>query len=705
VTGADRRDGPPHAATASGRAAAWSAVEPVAWPGVSLPPWAELDGRQLAALAMGPLRASAPPALDGALLSLGAPLRELHASPYGARAALLGWVDGRVFVHRDRRVDVPIPLACGPDEVVALADAEEDAGAALQPTWEAGHLRAPKYFSAQLDAPLALLEPGMRSQWRVHELLHRVVGFAWRPDLTRFEAYVAARLGELLPVVHWYGFDGIGRAACPLHLEAVPRRDACPACEAGLARFDAIAADSPVAAAAHAHASHGLEHWRSELAAIDRELESGRPHPTPRIGLDGASDARGYLSGHWNRLTSWAFGAWVERFASPGADYSTEVTGLRARVAQTLATLLAGTIAADPHDVRRRRARRLAQDLGMRALWLLQWSESARVEAALLPAIDGLAQACRAAADPPATARDRAEAGGPAAEVEPVARSGRADAGDRARAACMALEQAREQLAAALATVASALPRGMTSTVMHQGLVPDPRADPGVHVGWAAAPRGRADAVADADTDDVALLAQLDEGLASALPHVYAALDAAPRAAWVAVAAVDPAFLTVGAPGQRWLAALAPLGERVDPALRAAAELEAWVLDRPASDAEAEAFATVPDEAATAGPAWGRGVLRVNSTARWRAADRAVGERIFGAAADDEQLAGDLEPTPTWLVLTYAGQTRAMVIGQELRARLEAVAHRATDAPWPALDDALWTLLEQAAVVWIPAPR
>ncbi|MEM6290625.1 MAG: hypothetical protein AAGA54_05145 [Myxococcota bacterium] len=316
---------------------------------------------------------------------LGAPAIELSASAISLRIAVGAANEGRVFVHHEHRLSPVMPAEAQPEIDVGLgADA-------LPEDWHDGVLVVPKYFSAFLEAPLPTFNPGYRSKWRPHELLHRLARFAWRPDLTRFEAYLSARLSELLPVVHWYGFDQIGRYTSPQRRGLRPDRTYSEACEAGLApfgTFDVALADAESAAA------HGLEHLNAELEACAQELETGRIVSTPRPGLDASSDAVGYLRAHWNRITAWSFGAWVERFTTVGEDRFRTCADQLAHV-QTLAHRLWGSAwSLESEGVRDdARARRAAADLGYRVLLHVEALDSDEAEDTLMPAVDALAAA------------------------------------------------------------------------------------------------------------------------------------------------------------------------------------------------------------------------------------------------------------------------------------------------------------------------
>ncbi len=331
---------------------------------------------------------------DGAALTVpGCPPHELLATPAAARAGLLAARIGRGFSHHELRVRLPMPDGLEPEQAVWEGG--------TVPSWQRGVLAEPKYFSFFLDGPHSPFNPNHRGKWRSHELLHGVVGFCWHPGLTRFELYLGARIAELLPVVHWYGLDEMFRPRCPLHVDAGPPRHTCPACE-DAARTPFWAQDRQAGLpAARAWAEQSRDHLQLEWQAILDELDGGErvsTRPRLRCGdatVDGSSDAEGYLLGHWNRLTAWSFGAWVERFLQPGIDHEPGPQALALRMARTLHAMTSGRINVDPVRQQRLADRRLLQDLGYRLLLLIEPSDSGGpVESGLLPQVDALAQAC-----------------------------------------------------------------------------------------------------------------------------------------------------------------------------------------------------------------------------------------------------------------------------------------------------------------------
>jgi hypothetical protein len=327
------------------------------------------------------VQAGEPPGLVEALQSMGVPWEELVASPVSARAALMGYGQGRAFYHHELRGHLPATQEMAPERAVW-----EDRSTV--PLWEDGILRAPKYFSFFQETVFPPYHPNHRSKWRVHELLHTLCGFYWNPGMSRFSCYLGSRLSELLPVVHWYGFDEVYRSRCPEHAGKVLYREFCSACEK-TAKPYWEPSDGSISQAS-GHASRALGHYLSEMSACMAELETGRRHPVARPRLDSSSDAEGYLLGHWRRLTAWSFGAWLEHFMEPGLDYSDGIEGMLRRVDKACRALISDPVCADPADAARRRRRRMLQDVGHRAFCTLEWC-SEEVEAAVLPSIEACA--------------------------------------------------------------------------------------------------------------------------------------------------------------------------------------------------------------------------------------------------------------------------------------------------------------------------
>ena len=334
-----------------------------------------------------------PEGLRGLLEGMGAPALDVLVTAMSGRAALLGLSRGCAFAHHELRGRLPMPKGLEPEIAVW--------GDGTVPVWNDGVLEEPKYFSFFQDAPVPVFNPNHRRKWRAHELLHAAQGFFWNPEMSRFSFYLGARLNELLPVVPWYGFDEAARPRCAAHEGAASDQEFCRGCEAAARPWWEMDAGwrAGQREAAVGCFERGLEHFEAEWSACVRELEGGRRVSTPRPGLDASSDAVGYLRGHWNRVTAWSFGSWVEMFLVDGEDYFSTLEGAMGRAARTARALTGGRLELSSEDFAARRARRVIQDIAGRSLLAMEWLEEGsaaadRVEGALMPALERAADVC-----------------------------------------------------------------------------------------------------------------------------------------------------------------------------------------------------------------------------------------------------------------------------------------------------------------------
>ncbi len=348
------------------------------------------------ALAQALAEASREPAPSGfASLAeqMGAPAIDLSATHLTARATLMAAAHGRAFYHHELRRRLPMPPALEPEVKVW------DGGTV--PAWADGVLAEPKYFSFFQDAPFPAFNPNHRRKWRAHELLHGSSRFFWHPDMSRFEFYISARLNELVPVLHWYHLDEIYRPRCLQHLDQVLHRHHCLDCQAAARPFWELDADQIDARRDQAieHIQGAWDHLDEEWEAIVNEIRQGRRVHTPRPRLDASSDAIGYMRAHWNRVTAWSFGHWVETFLVDGVDYFSRLSALQHNVADTLHQLVSGEIDLDTEQFFARRTRSQLQDLGYRVLLALEWldpegDDGQRAEEILMPQLEQCARLC-----------------------------------------------------------------------------------------------------------------------------------------------------------------------------------------------------------------------------------------------------------------------------------------------------------------------
>ncbi len=292
----------------------------------------------------------------------GAPALDFTVTPMSLRAGLIAARDGRALFHHELRTRIPMPKSAEPEIEIW------DGG--TTPHWIDGVLTEPKYFSFFQDAPFASYNPNYRRKWRAHEMLHGAIGFFWRPDMTRFEFYLGARLNELLPVVHWYGFDEAFRPRCEHHQDQLLHRQFCWDCEAAAIPYWRGEVDKGRRRTAIEHVQRGIDQFEGEMETIRKELQTGIMTETNYGSVNAASDAVGYLKGHWNRCTAWSFGTWVERYLIPAHDYEPTVTDLSFRVDRIYRELLDGEIEAPSFE--QRFLRRQVLDLLARLLVMIE---------------------------------------------------------------------------------------------------------------------------------------------------------------------------------------------------------------------------------------------------------------------------------------------------------------------------------------------
>jgi hypothetical protein len=278
---------------------------------------------------------------------------ELTRSPAAMAVGRLAARAGLGFAHFEHTVTLPEPEAWA---VPGRPDLGVVGG------WRGGVLPESKFRHFRLDRMVAGFHPGHRAKWSSHELLHRLVGFAWTPDASPFWLAAAARLAELLPVALWYHLDEIGLRRCSDHADGATLFDAhCAACEEA-------AAHGPVPVDA-ARVDQTLTEARAFVArerdAIARSLREGRPIPSRWFTIDLCSDGLAWAAAHGPRLASPAFATYVERFFAPGLGWHPTLDALDARVESLFEKLAAAVCAgapapasddgaADPEPLRRR---------------------------------------------------------------------------------------------------------------------------------------------------------------------------------------------------------------------------------------------------------------------------------------------------------------------------------------------------------------
>ncbi|MFT7579183.1 MAG: hypothetical protein ACI9MR_000845 [Myxococcota bacterium] len=308
----------------------------------------------------------------------GAPTEELTRSTPTARLAHLAQASELFMMHYERRLQLEPPEHWLPRGRPDLGHIEP---------WRAGVLAESKYVSFRHDQLLASFHPSHRAKWTGHELLHGLVGFAWRPNASPFFNALAARLAEVLPVALWYFLDETDLRRCERH--------------AGQGALFGVFCAQCEAAASAGPAQHGEKRWLDEgRAYVERELASvrqaialGRPTTHRFATLDLMSDAMAYTAANHERLASDEMarfvGAFFNKDASHGGDgHHDSLESLMVRIESLLGTLIDGTPSA---AWRGGRARWIAQDLGWRLIQVESETDGAAA-VALDVLVDALAE-------------------------------------------------------------------------------------------------------------------------------------------------------------------------------------------------------------------------------------------------------------------------------------------------------------------------
>lgn len=331
--------------------------------------------------------AGKPAGVEAIFEAMGAPKLDMTVNAISARAALLAAEEGRAFYHHELREGVAMPEEQTP-EIAAWE-------AGTVPVWNQGILEEPKCFPCFLDTPFPAFNPNHRRKSCPHKLLHGSMKFFWHPQMTRFEMYVGARINELLPVVHWHGFDEIFRPRCPQHRGAQLYQAFCGECEAAAKPYWETAPDWRAAQRDEAvtWAERGIAHFEREWNACQAEVQSGDLHPITGQKLDSSSDAIGYMRSHWNRMTAWSFGAWAETFLTDDVDYYSSLGRYMTHLKDVTRRLLGGEVGVDLERYKTLRARRAIQDLAYRIYIAMGWlAENSvgldAVDAHLTPALE-----------------------------------------------------------------------------------------------------------------------------------------------------------------------------------------------------------------------------------------------------------------------------------------------------------------------------
>ncbi len=231
------------------------------------------------------------------------------------------------FSHFEHLVYLPLPEAWEP---VGRPDLGAVEG------WRRGVLPESKFRHFRQERPLASFHPNHHGRWTAHELVHRLVGVAWKPGASRLWLATAARLAETLPVALWYFLDEASLRRCPDHPRGTSVFELqCRACEAAALEGPSDDLDEGLIA-------DGRAFVRREIDAAWRSLREGRPIPSRWATLDLCTDGLAYVAAHGGRLQAPEMAMLAERFWIEGDGWVSDLEALVARIESLLGVLCAG---------------------------------------------------------------------------------------------------------------------------------------------------------------------------------------------------------------------------------------------------------------------------------------------------------------------------------------------------------------------------
>jgi hypothetical protein len=246
-----------------------------------------------------------------------APRSELIRSTAARRVALAAQASNLFLTHFESRLHLEQPEAWLP------TDRPDLAGTAY---WARGQRIEPKYAHFRYDMPLGSFHPSHRAKWTTHELCHGLVGFAWRPNQSRFYHHAAARLSEVVPVALWYFFDEVDVNRCELHrTEGLLFGELCGACER-LSHVQGTVSTNP------ALNESGAQFVQREVDAVFRSIESGYMIEHRHLTLNLAKDGAAWASAHCGRLNDPLYNWFRERFLTAEQGAFSSLEDLRERV-------------------------------------------------------------------------------------------------------------------------------------------------------------------------------------------------------------------------------------------------------------------------------------------------------------------------------------------------------------------------------------
>jgi hypothetical protein len=289
---------------------------------------------------------------------VGVPHGEVVASPFGFRACVMGAAVGAAVVHHELRAQWRWDPDLSPQD-----GASDDAHG----TWIDGVLHVGRFEGFCQDLPFATFNPNHSARWTPHELLHRVCGFAWRPELSRWFLFNAARLGEIVPVAHWYGPD------LALRLDSDGFDRVQDARRPGAELADALwlqGDDTYLRKRAEVGAQflrEGALWLQRELSAVRAQCRTSEPVSVPDALLNSVSDATAYTAGHHARLSHPFVGEVLRAVTVVGHHRFAALDDYAAHQEHVFDQLLFGELVIEPQRAQAQRAGRILWDLCLTA--------------------------------------------------------------------------------------------------------------------------------------------------------------------------------------------------------------------------------------------------------------------------------------------------------------------------------------------------
>ncbi|MCB0349069.1 MAG: hypothetical protein KDD37_09540 [Bdellovibrionales bacterium] len=260
---------------------------------------------------------------DKDIIRMGADPKDYHRSSVSKRIFALAQENQLLFAHYEYRWPVPVP-----EHWLHSSMREEGQGASY---WQSGVLFESKYQAFRHDSAVCNFHPGQSSKWGAHELCHKLVGYAWRPNENLLFHTLAAWTAEVLPVVVYYFWDEIDSYKCDVHrAHTMSPTSYCVSCEA-ISEVTKETRSQQLQA--------GWDFLNTQLLAIEESLQKQRIISAPYFSLNLADDAYHYSLSQLERLNSDVYIEYMKE-AVPATLYTQSIEDLIKRVRYVASALM-----------------------------------------------------------------------------------------------------------------------------------------------------------------------------------------------------------------------------------------------------------------------------------------------------------------------------------------------------------------------------